>query len=60
MLVDMKYVKPVKLYEALFKQSLRWKKNPDSEIRPLMAMNISERSVSFARTLHCTTIVNTG
>ncbi|TXG69459.1 hypothetical protein EZV62_004394 [Acer yangbiense] len=55
----MKYVKPVKLYEAFFKQSLQWKKNLDL-LCPLMAMNISERRVSFARTLHCKTIVYIG
>ncbi|TXG69610.1 hypothetical protein EZV62_004545 [Acer yangbiense] len=56
---DMKYVKPVKLYEAVFKQSLRWKKGPDF-LSPLMALNISERRVSFARTLHFEIIVYIG
>ncbi|KAI9200496.1 hypothetical protein LWI28_009040 [Acer negundo] len=55
----MKYLKPVKLYESLFKRSLRLKENPDL-IPPLMAMNIDEDDVSFAHTLHCKTVTYLG
>ncbi|KAK2660552.1 hypothetical protein Ddye_007085 [Dipteronia dyeriana] len=55
----MKYVKPVKLYESLFKRSLRLKENPDL-IPPLMAMNIDEDDVSFAHALHCKTVTHLG